>query len=542
MAVACSNEKFIIMTTTNWIKYFMDANIKNRLISSRASSFYIIWAQLGFLFILIVLSYLHVFKSLLTAWQESKAYSHGFLVPLISGYIIWRKRAILREIKPSTNAWGAVILFASGFMLLIGNLGGAVIVQQISLLIFIVGIVLFIAGKEYLKALTLPIAYLIFMIPLVDEYAGTIHWPFQLFAAKMGTFILTFFDVPVLLDAQYIYLPNITLEVAAECGGIRYLISILAIGVPLAYFTQRTWSRKIFLVSLALIIAILANGFRVALVSYWAYYFDQVDTHGPMHIFQGFMISQIGFVVLFAGAWILSRIPYRNTELKERSEKPVSDYAAGMQVQSIWKDVKRPWYIAILILILFLLYPYLNSPSPVHIKTNLTKFPSTLGDWKVVNYGSAAPVRGLDVDAEIVRTYRNHAGQEFTLYIGYFASQHQDKELVNYITRELHNRAKIVDVPTEQGVVRVNLGTGKSPETGDTTVFWYDINGRIVANMYMAKLATMLDSLLRARTNGAILVVFAEAANRDDVEKRFKEQLHFTSLVIPAAQSFLNAR
>jgi exosortase len=170
-------------------------------------------------------------------------------------------------------------------------------------------------------ALAFPLAYLILMVPILDEVIDKIHWPFQLFSARMGSILLRIFDIPFFLKVNYFELPNMTLEVAEECSGVRYLISIIAIGIPLAYFTQKGWWRKIVLVATAVIIGILANGVRVALVVLCAYYYGENNIQGPFHIFQALFVSVVGFVFLFILAWFLSKIPFPRVESVQEKKK-----------------------------------------------------------------------------------------------------------------------------------------------------------------------------------------------------------------------------
>jgi hypothetical protein len=81
-------------------------------------------------------------------------------------------------------------------MLMIGNIGGVVIFQELSLIIIIPGLILMLLGTRYLMALALPLAYLILMVPILDEVIDKIHWPFQLFSARMGSGLLGIFNIP----------------------------------------------------------------------------------------------------------------------------------------------------------------------------------------------------------------------------------------------------------------------------------------------------------------------------------------------------------
>ncbi len=249
--------------------------------------------------------YAPVFSALVRIWRENDVYSHGFLVPAISLYFVWRRRERLRELTPAPSfLLGIPLVLLAGMMLLAGKFAAALIVEETSLLVIIVGLILIFLGKDFLKALALPVAYLVFMLPILGVPADRMHWPFQLLAARIGTGILQFIGIPAFQEGQYIYLSQITLEIVETCSGMRLLFSVIAIGIPLAYFTQRTWLRGAALIGLAVTISILANGFRVALIGAWVHY-GGTPVHGPLHIFQGLFVAWIGYATLFAGAWLL---------------------------------------------------------------------------------------------------------------------------------------------------------------------------------------------------------------------------------------------
>jgi len=115
------------------------------------------------------------------------------------------------------------------------------------------------------------------------------------------------------------------LEVAEECSGVRYLISIIAIGIPLAYFTQRGWWRKVALVITAVIIGILSNGVRVAFVVLCAYYYGKNNIQGPLHMFQGLFVSIVGYIFLFISAWLLYKISLSKVKLSHKRKKVIAE-------------------------------------------------------------------------------------------------------------------------------------------------------------------------------------------------------------------------
>ena len=273
-----------------------------------------IWIRVGFLIGAFLFAYWRVLPLLVKTWNRPD-YSHGFLVPIIALYFVWTDKERFRKLPIQPNIFGGLILIViSSFMLAIGNINGVSIIQELSLVLIIPGLVLMNLGARYLMALSLPLAYLILMVPILDEVIEKIHWPFQIFTAVMSSELLTIFGIPLIRNAQYIQLPNMTMEVAEACSGVRYLISIIAIAVPLAYFTQKGWYRKVFLIVLAIFIGIVTNWMRVILIGIWVYYFGGSDIHGPLHIFQGVFVSVVGFILLFVFASFLSKAHFTSKE------------------------------------------------------------------------------------------------------------------------------------------------------------------------------------------------------------------------------------
>ncbi len=283
----------------------------------------IFW-KVGILVAVFVFAYFDTILSLIRTWSARDDYSHGFLIPFISIYFIYAKRHRLKHLQIQPQFILGIFFTSAGLlMLVIGSIGGIISIQHLSILITIPGLVLLFLGTAYLRALSLSIVYLAFMIPSVLGIITTrIQWPFQLFSAMIAAKMLNALNMPVFQHSNYLDLPTMTLEVARACSGVNYLVSIIALGIPLAYFTQKTWLRKIVLVASAVIVGIILNPIRVTLIGIWAYRGGEI-VHGPLHIFQSLFVSVIGFIFLIIFALILNKIPYRacyaNTKITKMS-------------------------------------------------------------------------------------------------------------------------------------------------------------------------------------------------------------------------------
>jgi len=244
-------------------------------------------------------------------WYDDPDYSHGFLIPFMSGYFVWERREKLRALSPVPSVWGIGLLGLGLLMLVIGSLGAELYLQRSSLIVVLAGLVLLLRGRESLRVLAFPIAFLFFMIPLPAIVVNTVAFPLQLFAAQTATFCLYNFGIPVLREGNVILLAGTTLEVAEACSGIRSLQALLALGTVYGYFSQRVMWKRWMLVLLSIPIAIVANAFRVTGTGVLANYWGVEAAEGFYHTFQGWLIFVIAFVLLLGAGAVLSRIGNR---------------------------------------------------------------------------------------------------------------------------------------------------------------------------------------------------------------------------------------
>jgi len=252
--------------------------------------------------------YYKILYSLGTQWYADPDYSHGFLVPLLSGHFVWERRGKLRSLPAAPSPWGIILLGGGLLMLLIGSAGSELYMQRTSIIVVIAGLVLLMLGREFLRVLLFPIAFLFFMVPLPAIIVNAVAFPLQLFAAKTATFCLYNFGIPVLREGNVIVLAGTTLEVAEACSGIRSLQALLALGTVYAYFTQHVMWKRWTLVLLSIPIAIAANAFRVTGTGVLTHYWGVEAAQGFYHTFEGWLIFVVAFALLLVCGLLLSKI------------------------------------------------------------------------------------------------------------------------------------------------------------------------------------------------------------------------------------------
>jgi exosortase len=265
--------------------------------------------------LLIAVVYYHVLVKLATDWWQIPDFSHGFLVPLFSAYLVWEKRETLRStiIAP---CWGGIAVIVLGlFVLLLGVYGSELFLSRVSLVIVLAGLVLCFGGRQFLKELSFALLVLLLAIPIPAIIFNQITFPLQILASKLASALLPLFGVPVLREGNIIELPLMKLEVAEACSGIRSLMSLFTLAVFYGYFLEKSNWRRVALVLVSIPIAIAANAVRILGTGLCVQYWDPDKALGFFHEFSGWVIFMVSLVCLYAAHRVMSLFPAKRRQI-----------------------------------------------------------------------------------------------------------------------------------------------------------------------------------------------------------------------------------
>jgi exosortase len=271
-----------------------------RSISTRVAA---ITASAAFL-----LLYWKVLARLYQDWMHDDNYSHGILIIPLALYFVWERREKLRAVTPRPSAFGLAIVALGVTVLLAGLLGAELFLTRASILITLVGSIVFVMGWQTLRILLFPLAFLILMIPIPAIIFNQIAFPLQLLASQAGEAGLNAAGVPVLREGNVMILPHTTLEVAEACSGIRSLISLLTLGIVLGYFIDSRPSLRVAIALATVPIAILTNAMRVAGTGIAAHYIGPEVAEGFFHTFSGWMVFIVAFAMMFGLTRLLLKL------------------------------------------------------------------------------------------------------------------------------------------------------------------------------------------------------------------------------------------
>src|SRR6185503_19229976 len=106
----------------------------------------------------IAFAYVTVLVKLFNDWWTDENYSHGLLIPLIIGFIIWSQRERLIRTSQRPAMWlGLTAVVLSLLALWAGTAGAELYMQRTSLVLMLAGIALYFWGFNLLRLLIVPL-------------------------------------------------------------------------------------------------------------------------------------------------------------------------------------------------------------------------------------------------------------------------------------------------------------------------------------------------------------------------------------------------
>jgi exosortase C (VPDSG-CTERM-specific) len=241
----------------------------------------------------------------------SQLHSYILLVPFVSAYLLYIRRDQLPKnyvvdlpLAIVTLAGGLGVLALTYWMDLAGRapaINDRLGLLMLSFLCCLAAGVFFFFGRIWMRAAAFPLAYLIFMVPMPDAMADTLETASKYASAEVANLLFHLSGTPFLREGLVFQLPNITIEVAQECSGIRSSWVLLMTGILAANLFLKTSWRRFALVAFVIPLAILRNGFRILVIGLLCVNVGPQMIHSLIHRRGGpvfFALSLIPFLLV----------------------------------------------------------------------------------------------------------------------------------------------------------------------------------------------------------------------------------------------------
>ncbi len=244
----------------------------------QGSSVYINRLQLVLFFVTLLLFIGFFWQSidfLVDRWSHSDEFSHGFLVPLVSLFILWRKREVIRKTPVQVCVWGLPVLGLALLMQVASEWASVTFLKALALPVAIGGLAWYLAGTRMMRVVLFPYLFLYFAVPWPDFAIELLSVPLQHFSAAASTMLLGLVGVPIEREGVHMWTPRFDVEVAVPCSGIRSMVAILGIAALVGYLTQgKLWAKGVVFLA-GIPITMLANVLRIAAIVVMGHYVSQ---------------------------------------------------------------------------------------------------------------------------------------------------------------------------------------------------------------------------------------------------------------------------
>jgi exosortase D (VPLPA-CTERM-specific) len=503
------------------------------------------WLFLGAVAI-ILFSFRHSIADMLERWGHAE-YSHGYLIPLISLYLLAVRLDSLERMRP-TPAWFGVGMVLAGLVgYLLGELSALFVIAQYSLVLTLTGLVATQVGWRGLKVLWPALVFLLFMVPLPYFIQSNLSNNLQLISSVLGTAFLRSIGIPVFLQGNVIDLGNYKLQVVEACAGLRYLFPLMAFALLCAVmFLGAVWKRLLLFFT-SVPIAIVMNSFRIAVTGVLVNSYGTEAAEGFLHYFEGWVIFTLCLVILFAEMWLLAKAGGQKLDDVLNLDLPGREALPGLARLFV---PSRQLIAAVLLLVLAAVASVVigNRTEIVPERTSLTAFPLKLGEWR--GQESAMPDDQLEIlkltDYIMASYSRPDLGTPVDLYVAWYASQRSGASIHSPRTclpggGWMIDELSLVDIEGAgpDDALIVNRALISFGEQRMLVYYWFDQRGRIVTNEYLAKWYIFRDSLMLNRTDGALVRVMTPVSDLTQIEAADQRLQDFIRVAAPRLRYFI---
>ena len=235
-------------------------------------------------------------------WFDSTAYSHCFFVLPIAGWLAWDRRDAARGRRPRPTAWPALAVLPAALAWFAAERLGIMEGRQLAALGMAEALAVALLGWRLARVFAAALAYLVFLVPfgsfLVPQLQQVTAW-----FVDAGLEVL---NIPHVVDAFTIEIPEGTFYVAEACAGLRFLIAAIAYGALYACLTYRSPWRRLAFMAASVLVPIVANGLRALGIVVAGHIIGSAEAAVADHIIYGWGFFSVVILLL-----TLAGLPFR---------------------------------------------------------------------------------------------------------------------------------------------------------------------------------------------------------------------------------------
>lgn len=488
------------------------------------------------------------FFRLLRTFKEPE-FSHGYLIPVISGWLVWQRRHLLWSQRVD-GAWTGCLVSAVGVSLaVLCHAANLLTPPYVAFLIVILGLSAAALGWASARYVIVPLAFMLFAYPLPDYAYIEISTSLQLISSQIGADVLDALGVPVFLDGNVIDLGTMKLQVAEACSGLRYLLPLISFGVLCAFIYRGPWWARFAVLLATVPLTIALNGIRIAMTGLFVHFGSSPLAEGFMHLFEGWVVFLLSLTVLFGLMYGLLRSTGWSGRIVDvlDFERMAGAPDGARPNQALARAAGLPplaliaGTATVAAGTLFLI-PLADRSAVIPARIGLLNYPMVLGD-RVASprFLDADTERRLGADDYVFLDFAHESAPPVNLWIAYYASLINGSYLHSPTTCLPGAGWEYVDFGAHQTHISdlsgdrliVNRGEIVKDDERILMYFWMELRGSSLRELHYVKLINLWDSIVQGRTDGALVRIHTPLRPGEDVAAGDRRLMAFLERAYP---------
>jgi exosortase A len=504
------------------------------------------WRKLAPMLLLmaaVLLLFRNTAVAMVSIWDRSDTFAHAFLVPPIVVWLVWRRRATLAALTPKPAPWVLLPMAAVCFLWLLGELAGVNAATQFALVALLVLSVPAVFGMPVARAVTLPLLFLFFCVP-VGEFMVP---PMMNWTADFAATAVRMSGVPLYREGLMFVIPSGSWSVVEACSGVRYLIASFMVGTLFAYLNFQSPAKRVVFMAASLMVPIVANWVRAYMIVMIGHLSNNKLAAGVDHIIYGWV-----FFGLVIGVMFMIGARFSDPE----PDEPAPTVGAGTSFAPAG-GMAQVWGVGMVAVLLLVGVQgamwQLNRPHGNPVPA--IELPQNVAGWA---RGDEPVSRWVPAYANaVVNTSHSYSQGDATvgLWVAYYRDQGYDRKMVTSSNNlaEMESTADWAQTASGSTAVQAD-GASVALRTADLrgfaepgnpkaerirvwTVFW--VGGQLTTSDVRARIQIALNRLMGRGDDSAVLFFYAPVKATGASADADSQLQRFVPVALPSLVSLL---
>lgn len=507
------------------------------------------WVLLGSIVVLGGIAFQFTIADMVYRWNTMEEYGYGYLIPVITLFLIWQRKNQLAEVEFRPSWTGLLLVVLGGMLFFLGEVATTHTLSQYGLVVTVLGVALALLGWKAFRIVMVPLALLFFMVPLPPFIYNTLSTKLQLVSSQLGVGVIRLFGISVYLEGNVIDLGTYKLQVVEACSGLRYLFPLASLSFVAAYiYVGAFWKKAVIFLS-SIPVTVLMNSFRIGVIGVLVEYFGSAQAEGFLHYFEGWVVFMACIAILVLEMALLARVG--------KDRRSLADAFAIDLPGPVAADVERrtrrlqpvSWAVPVLLAGIAASSFYVQGrENYLPERRVFAEFPLHIAEWK----GTTGTIEenilaSLKTEDYLLADYAGPDGALINLWIAYYADQaagsaaHSPRACIpggGWLIKKLSVRP-VDGIMFGDRPLRVNRLVIKKGDYTQLVYYWFQQRGRDITNEWLVKWYLFWDAMTRNRTDGALVRLTALVAPGEDLQDADRRLTGFAAAVFPYLSEFI---